>query len=292
MTALFVYDYVLGISREIEFMWRQKIRFATVLYFATRYLPLVGLVYHLMLPNLHVSLLVTDALTILARAAIIGEQLPSAPRYLEPDSDPAIPVVMISQIYFILVALGLLGLAVVGFDVLETAFDSCTARPLDTNQNTSEQLHRQVPQILISPLGLRLSLSALAAFSVVVLILTLYKVSGFVRRNSTPSVRGAGLARLAFYGASHISLMNILFFALAPPTFRYVTNPILLPITAISVSHYLLDLGEVEARSHLSTPGSHWGSMSTLSRKSNVVITDDKSWLWGVDAGNDVKVEG
>ncbi|KAF8574404.1 hypothetical protein K439DRAFT_855220 [Ramaria rubella] len=44
--ALYTYDYLLNLSREVELMWPGPFcHVATVLYFMTRYLPFVKLIY-------------------------------------------------------------------------------------------------------------------------------------------------------------------------------------------------------------------------------------------------------
>ncbi|KAF8575320.1 hypothetical protein K439DRAFT_752274 [Ramaria rubella] len=43
---IFCYDYLLGISREVELMWQGRFHYATVLYFITRYFPIAYLTYN------------------------------------------------------------------------------------------------------------------------------------------------------------------------------------------------------------------------------------------------------
>ena len=46
-TALFFYDYLLNLSREVELIWHGPFQFTTFLYFICRYVPCVGLIFDL-----------------------------------------------------------------------------------------------------------------------------------------------------------------------------------------------------------------------------------------------------
>jgi len=45
---MFTYDYLLGLSQEVDLVWGKKIRMATVLYFMARYLPPFWPLYELL----------------------------------------------------------------------------------------------------------------------------------------------------------------------------------------------------------------------------------------------------
>ncbi|KAF8573860.1 hypothetical protein K439DRAFT_916087 [Ramaria rubella] len=50
LLALYIYDYTLCLSQEVQFMWLAKFRLSTPLYFVTRYLPVAKLLFSV-IPN-------------------------------------------------------------------------------------------------------------------------------------------------------------------------------------------------------------------------------------------------
>jgi len=227
MLVLFAYDYILNLEREVELIWHGSFQFTTILYFMVRYLPFFGLVYFLAADSKQSFctplLRVMDAMSILARTAVT--------------------VVLIAQTYAmynqsraILVILGALSLAIVAVDGYEVASDSCD---FDTANNMAYRA--------------TLSLVILTAFSAAVMGLTLYKVVGIVRQKKSflQCVRATTLTRLlvvegiCMCGVCLLRLFNILLLVLSSSAFGPDSKPIMLPIAATVVSHFLLNLRDM-----------------------------------------------
>ncbi|KAF8522555.1 hypothetical protein BU17DRAFT_64250 [Hysterangium stoloniferum] len=107
LTVLYTYDYLLNLGKEVELMWPAPLRFATILYFTTRYLPFVKLIFDL--STIH--------------------------DFAEPNASKT--VVLFVQTYavygrswLILATLGPLGVVLIIIDAMEYTMPNCSLTPL------------------------------------------------------------------------------------------------------------------------------------------------------------------
>jgi len=246
MLVVFFYDYLLTLSREVELIWQGSFQFTTVLYFMARYLPFFGLVYFIAAESTGAKqtyctpvLRLIDALSILARGAIT--------------------VVLVAQTYamynqcrLVLVTLSCLGLSIIVVDGFEVAADTC-------DSNASDNLAQRAT----------VALAMLTAFSTAVMGLTLYKLMEMIRqkRSFRQCIQAASLTRLIFFEGLSMSavclfrLFDILLLVLSPTAFKPGAKPIMLPIAAIVISHFLLNLRNM----HDQHPNEHTDSTTTKS---------------------------
>jgi len=54
--AIFTYDYLLTLSREVTYMWRRPVPFTSTAYFTARYAPFIGLLYRTMIVDVNPNL--------------------------------------------------------------------------------------------------------------------------------------------------------------------------------------------------------------------------------------------
>lgn len=230
--TLYTYDYLLNLSREVELMWPGPFHLATVLYFSTRYLPFVKLLYD-------IATVFLSARTVPSKACAIGLHVVDAFHIL---SRTAITVVLFVQTYavynqskIILATLGPMGVALIILDGIESAAKSCVlVDPSDRALHTS------------------VSLVILTAFPTAVMLLTFYRMYAILRHQNGFRTEGmtkkGGLTTLILYktlcmsGVCVLRLFNTLWFILGPTEANLGVNPFTLPVAAVFISHFLLSL--------------------------------------------------
>ncbi|KAF8589325.1 hypothetical protein K439DRAFT_1658028 [Ramaria rubella] len=225
--VLLSYDYLILLSGEVRLMWTAKFRTSTLLYYSVRYplvmrkLALVIVGHSSSLPHCITFLRISDVLQASNRVAVIAVIVLRT-------------YAICDQNRFIFVGLGLLGLGNAVIDYYSIPFDSCDVTALSR---------------MIIMLHLANSVTRLV-FDTAVLVLTLHKMiaigmlhhRAFIRRGS--SISFIILTNSSFYFGVlfTVEILNTVALFVASPSFKRFINPIPLPISAILVSRFLLEL--------------------------------------------------
>jgi len=229
--CLFLYDFLLTFSKEVETIWRSKIRPSTVLYFIMRYLPLAQVVlYGTVMPN------VPDC----ARLSIIVNCLGLVARLGIAFSLVARTYAICAQSRVILVVFALLGISGTILDGSQFSTDLCAnISPTKT----------YLLQLLDTSLRL--------VFEAAVIIISIIKTWGFLSLQSGlgafqgRTVTGLLLSNGIMYFSTvfMLELMDILLPVVAPASLANVGAPLSLPIPAILMGRFILELRDITTAS-------------------------------------------
>ncbi|KAF8487535.1 hypothetical protein JB92DRAFT_3022132 [Gautieria morchelliformis] len=245
VAALLTYDCFICLSREVAFMWHGRFRFATALYFLTRYIPFVSMAYQLAMVS-KLSPHSTEKETLICTH---GLHFVNALCML---AETCVTFVLVAQTYAIfsknrqlLVPIGMLGIAAVALDTYEAALDTCDFTDSDTT------------------LWNTIFLVILTLFPVTVMCLTLYRVLNLIGRrgNLWRNINGEGLTGLILFetlcmsGVCLIRLLDVLLVVLTPDYLSIGADPFILPVSSVFTAHFLLNLRGVNGdNNHATTP--------------------------------------
>jgi len=218
--TLFLYDYLLTLPREVEVMWPRLHHLSTVLYYMIRVLPVGGLISGLTLssatPHCDVVVRAVGCLTILARVGIAVTL--TARTYA-----------IWSRNRTILLVLGSLGMATVLVDGFQVAVDTCATISFKW--------------VLINA-GVRLAFEASVVGLTVHETLRAYRLPRGLEalrgNNLTSFVLRNGI--IYFVCVFMLELSSLLVYSLDLNQFIGAAGSFPLPVAAILISRFLLDL--------------------------------------------------
>ncbi|KIJ55556.1 hypothetical protein M422DRAFT_24123 [Sphaerobolus stellatus SS14] len=273
--VLYTYDHLLNLGREIDLMWPGPFGLSNILYFTTRYLPFVKMVYNLTsVSEASMSVPPKNYNLTPFRSCAIGLHIVNAFHILSRTSVTLVlffqPYAVYRQSWKIIVTLGPLGLALIVIDAIESSARICSLTPL-----ADHEIHTV------------LSLSLLTAFPTAVMGLTLHRIISIIRKKGglkKSLAKGGGLTNLIlFESVCILRLFNALSFV---PTFNLGVNPFALPVAAILLSHFLLSLRDVSMEMDREDDQStHAPAFTTFP----VMVTDQVGYLeeGGIRSGRD-----
>lgn len=115
--ALLYYDYALTFGMEVQYIWREKFRISSLLYFCCRYSLVANIVYLLTISNkltgnCHAGYVVSSALSVVGRAAVVIVW-------------GARTFAVFGKNRWILIFFGTIGLMVIILDIIEVPTNTC-----------------------------------------------------------------------------------------------------------------------------------------------------------------------
>ncbi|KAF8589391.1 hypothetical protein K439DRAFT_1628831 [Ramaria rubella] len=227
--AMFVYDYYLTIPDEVQLIWQRPFRLSTALYFMIRFLPFPQIIF-----NFPISL------PLLPWSPVKCQQLYRLTAILANIARSGFIAVLVLRTYAvyernvkILIGLGSLGVAVVGSDFVSIAASTCLFAPATLLQRLSQTI----------------ATALRVAFEIILIVFTIWRTAYISQRRKTRIVlEGASLESLILRSGllsfvPGLLLETIALISLYVDGITLSTmNTFSLPLSAIIIAHFLLDI--------------------------------------------------
>jgi len=218
--TIFLYDYLLTLPREVEVMWPRIDRLSTILYLSIRYLPVGGLIFGISASpetsNCNALVHFVGCLTLLAR---IGIAVTLTARTYAISSSNRI----------VLLGLGSLVLIIIIVDSFQVALDTC---------------------LIISYKWILINAVVRVVFEAAVVGITVFQtLRAYKLPRGLAALKGNGLINFIlrngivyFLSVFLLELSSIMVYSFALNQFIGATGSFPLPVSAILISRFLLDL--------------------------------------------------